>query len=88
MAKQKLTLSLDKSIIKKAKEKGLCISTFLEVKLVDYFTRSEIEWACCDLNASLWLPKPQGYQATPQARMVLHIKKKKQIKEFSVKKTV
>jgi hypothetical protein len=25
------------------------------------------QWACCDLNASLWLPKPQGYQATPQA---------------------
>ena len=47
-----------------------------------------IQWACCDLNASLWLPKPQGYQATPQAQRVLYNKKKKQIKEFSVKETV
>gem|GEM_PF-5266637 len=27
-----------------------------------------MQWACCDLNASRWLPKPQGYQATPQAQ--------------------
>ena len=26
-----------------------------------------IEWARWDLNPSLWLPKPQGYQATPRA---------------------
>ncbi len=26
-------------------------------------------WVCCDLNASLWLPKPQGYQATPQTQI-------------------
>ncbi len=44
-----------------------------------------IQWACCDLNASRWLPKPQGYQATPQAQDgYLQSKKKKQIKEFSV----
>ena len=27
----------------------------------------ESEWARPDLNRSQWLPKPQGYQATPRA---------------------
>jgi len=29
------------------------------------------------LNASLWLPKPQGYQATPQAQHVFEEQKEK-----------
>ncbi len=65
--KPKLNLSLDKNVAENAKKMGLCIPTCLQVKLCEYFAQSE-EWACCDLNASLWLPKPQGYQATPQAR--------------------
>ena len=27
-----------------------------------------LQWARPDLNWSLWLPKPQGYQTTPRAR--------------------
>jgi len=29
------------------------------------------------LNASRWLPKPQGYQATPQAQQVFEEQKEK-----------
>ena len=45
------------------------------------FLRSSIikmgSWACCDLNASRWLPKPQGYQATPQAQRNCTLQMKK-----------
>lgn len=37
----------------------------------------QIVWACCDLNASRWLPKPQGYQATPQAQRMFAEQKEK-----------
>jgi post-segregation antitoxin (ccd killing protein) len=36
MPKQKLTLSIDKDIITKAKNKGINLSSFLEIRLNDY----------------------------------------------------
>jgi post-segregation antitoxin (ccd killing protein) len=36
MVKQKLTLSIDKYIITQAKEKGINLSSFLEIRLNDY----------------------------------------------------
>jgi post-segregation antitoxin (ccd killing protein) len=40
MVKQKLTLSIDKDIITQAKEKGLNISSFLEIRLNDYLNNN------------------------------------------------
>lgn len=36
MARRKLTLRLDEDVIKKAKEQGINLSGFLEIKLVEY----------------------------------------------------
>ena len=36
MVKQKLTLSIDKEVITQAKEKGINLSSFLEIRLTDY----------------------------------------------------
>ncbi|MBN1860459.1 MAG: type II toxin-antitoxin system CcdA family antitoxin [Candidatus Thermoplasmatota archaeon] len=52
MTKQKLTLSLDSRIIQNAKKTGLCISTFLEVKLVEHFSERKMQRTCRDLNPS------------------------------------
>jgi post-segregation antitoxin (ccd killing protein) len=39
MVKQKLTLSIDKDIITQAKEKGINLSSFLEIRLTDYLNK-------------------------------------------------
>ena len=57
MAKGKLTLSVDEEIIKKAKECNINMSTFLEVKLVEYITRRK-KCSRRDLNPSLRLERP------------------------------
>ena len=36
MAKQKLTLSIDKEIINQAKKAEINLSSFLEIRLIDY----------------------------------------------------
>ena len=56
MSKYKLTLSVDEEIVKQAKEWNINISTFLEVKLVEYLTRRK---GCGrrDLNPSYKLGK-------------------------------
>jgi post-segregation antitoxin (ccd killing protein) len=41
MSKRKLTLSIDEELIKEAKQKEINICNFLEVILVDYFTRCD-----------------------------------------------
>ena len=41
MAKQKLTLSIDKDIITQAKKQGINISSFLELRLSDYLNDKE-----------------------------------------------
>ena len=41
MAKQKLTLSIDKEIITQAKKQNINLSSFLEIRLVDYLNYKE-----------------------------------------------
>jgi len=41
MVKQKLTLSIDKDTITQAKQQGINISSFLELRLSDYLTDKE-----------------------------------------------
>jgi post-segregation antitoxin (ccd killing protein) len=53
---EKLTLSVDDEIIKKAKELNINISTFLEVRLVDYIS-NRVECGRRDLNPSFKLGK-------------------------------
>ena len=41
MVKQKLTLSIDKEIITQAKKQNINLSSFLEIRLVDYLNYKE-----------------------------------------------
>jgi hypothetical protein len=41
MAKQKLTLSIDKEIINQAKSQNINQSSFLEIRLIDYLSDKE-----------------------------------------------
>jgi post-segregation antitoxin (ccd killing protein) len=52
MVKQKLTLSIDKETINQAKEKGINLSSFLEIRLTDYINDKE-KCTYRDLNLSL-----------------------------------
>jgi post-segregation antitoxin (ccd killing protein) len=53
---EKLTLSVDDEIIKKVRELNINISTFLEVRLVDYIS-NRAECGRRDLNPSFKLGK-------------------------------
>ena len=57
MAKQKLTLSIDKEIITQAKRQKINLSSFLEIRLADY-----LNYKVCsrrDSNPSSWLERPE-----------------------------
>ena len=41
MAKQKLTLSIDKEIISQAKDQNINLSSLLEISLIDYLSDKE-----------------------------------------------
>jgi len=41
MVKQKLTLSIDKEIITHAKNQNINLSSFLEIRLIDYLSDKE-----------------------------------------------
>jgi len=41
MVKQKLTLSIDKEIITQAKNQNINLSSFLEIRLIDYLSDKE-----------------------------------------------
>ena len=41
MAKQKLTLSIDKEIITQAKNQNINLSSFLEIRLIDHLSDKE-----------------------------------------------
>ncbi len=56
MVKKKLTLSVDEEIIHQAKEQGINMSAFLEIRLTDYLRCDECGYR--DLNPSKWLGKP------------------------------
>ncbi len=56
MSKRKLTLSINEKLINEAREREINISGFLEVRLVDYFTRRD-ECGRRDLNPSYKLGK-------------------------------
>ena len=57
MPKQKLTLSIDKDVLAKAKKQEINISAFVEIHLVDYLTR-KMQCSRRDLNPSLRLERP------------------------------
>ena len=57
MPKQKLTLSVDKEIIENAKKMGINLSSFLEIRLIDYISDKE-KCSRRDLNPSLRLERP------------------------------
>ena len=42
MVKHKLTLSIDKKIINQAKKQQINLSSFLEIRLIDYLSDKEI----------------------------------------------
>jgi hypothetical protein len=57
MAKQKLTLTIDKEIISQAKSQNINLSSFLEIRLIDYLSDKE-KCSRRDSNPSSWLEKP------------------------------
>jgi len=56
MVKKKLTLSVDEEIIHQAKQQGINLSAFLEIRLTDYLRGDKCGYR--DLNPSKWLGKP------------------------------
>ena len=58
MVKQKLTLSIDKDIIIQAKKQQINLSSFLEIRLIDYLFDNE-KWSRRDSNPSSWLERPE-----------------------------
>ncbi|MDP4164839.1 MAG: hypothetical protein Q8898_17230 [Bacillota bacterium] len=68
MTKVNLTLRMDKQVIKKAKQAGLCISTFLQVKLCEYFAQSKVV-GLSEFESESLAPKAKRMnQATLQAQ--------------------
>ncbi len=57
MVKQKLTLSIDKEIISQARKAEINLSSFLEIRLVDYINYKECSRR--DSNPSSWLERPE-----------------------------
>ena len=60
MVRRKVTLRVDADVIQKAKNAGMNLSYFLEVKLVEHLTRKEVLRKGCgsrDLNPSYKLGK-------------------------------
>ena len=57
MPKQKLTLSIDKKIITQAKKQQINLSSFLEIRLVDYLDYKE-KCSRQDSNPCSWLERP------------------------------
>ncbi|MCK5030498.1 MAG: type II toxin-antitoxin system CcdA family antitoxin [Thermoplasmatales archaeon] len=58
MPKHKLTLSIDKEIITQAKKQNINLSSFLEIRLVDYLNYKECSRR--DSNPSSWLERPEA----------------------------
>ena len=53
MAKQKLTLSVDKEIINQVKNQNINLSSFLEIRLIDYLSNME---KCSRWGLSMFSP--------------------------------
>jgi len=58
MVKQKLTLSIDKEIISQAKNQNINLSSFLEIRLIDYLGEKK-RCSHRDSNPSSWLERPE-----------------------------
>ena len=50
--KKKLTLSIDEQVITNAKKAGVNLSSFLEIRLMDYLS-------CWDAGSEGWLDRPE-----------------------------
>jgi hypothetical protein len=57
MPKQKLTLSIDKEIITQAKSQKINLSSFLEIRLIDYLSDKE-KCSHWDLKSGIRLERP------------------------------
>jgi predicted DNA-binding ribbon-helix-helix protein len=62
MPKQKLTLSIDKEIITQAKKQQINLSSFLEIRLVDYLNYKE----CSRRDSPLIVQCPPNINSNPQ----------------------
>ena len=69
MVKQKLTLSIDKEILTKAKQSQINLSSFLEIRLVDYLMVKKCSRR--DSNPSSWLERPVLESSNTLAQPVL-----------------
>ena len=58
MPKKKLTLSIDEEIINNAKKQKINLSSFLEIRLIDYLSDKE-KCSRRDSNPSSWLERPE-----------------------------
>jgi predicted DNA-binding ribbon-helix-helix protein len=59
MVKHKLTLSIDKEIITQAKKQQINLSSFLEIRLIDYLNYKE-KCSRRDSNPCSWFERPKG----------------------------
>jgi len=57
MVKKKLTLSINEEIITQAKKQNINLSSFLEIRLVDYLSYKECSRR--GSNTSSWLERPE-----------------------------
>ncbi len=57
MVKKKLTLSINEEIITQAKKQQINLSSFLEIRLVDYLNYKEFPRR--GSNTSSWLERPE-----------------------------
>ncbi|MFE3845464.1 tyrosine-type recombinase/integrase [Thermoplasmatota archaeon] len=72
MPKQKLTLSIDKEIITQAKNQNINLSSFLEIRLIDYLSDKE-KCSRRDLNPSIRLERLPYNSSNIIAQPVLHM---------------
>jgi integrase/recombinase XerD len=70
MPKQKLTLSIDKEIISQAKSQNINLSSFLEIRLIDYLSDKE-KCSRRDSNPSSWLESTASKSSMQHALHVL-----------------
>ena len=70
MVKHKLTLSIDKEIITQAKKQQINLSSFLEIRLIDYLNYKE-KCSRRDSNPCSWFERPKGESSMSLAQPVL-----------------
>ena len=65
MVRRKVTLRLDEEVVKRAKEAGMNMSYFLEVKIVEYLARYNTPRERFELSLPRWRTGSQGRRGRP-----------------------